>query len=107
METIQKEGGKRMNVPAYEQETTISFCRAEQTAKIWTSDTTVMTKLDKLVEKDPKNWTCRLQKDREGDVIAKEYIVQNKKLVSFRAERIMTEAQLEVIAKMQRAKFGQ
>ena len=43
----------------------------------------------------------------EGDVIAKEYIVQNKKLISFRTERVMTEAQLEVIAKMQRAKFGQ
>lgn len=96
-----------MNVPVMEQETTVNFGRAEKVARIWTSDTTVMTKLDKLVEKDPKNWVCRLQKDKEGDVIAKEYIVQNKKLVSFRAERVMTEAQLEVIAKMQRAKFGQ
>ena len=96
-----------MNVPVMEQETTVNFGRAEKVGRIWTSDTTVMTKLDKLVEKDPKNWVCRLQKDKEGDVIAKEYIVQNKKLVSFRAERVMTEAQLEVIAKMQRAKFGQ
>lgn len=96
-----------MNVPAIEQETTVNFGRAEQVARIWTSDTTVMTKLDKLVKRDPDNWSCNLQKDKDGDVIAKEYIVQNKKLVSFRAERVMTEAQLEVIAKMQRAKFGQ
>lgn len=95
-----------MNVSTLEQETTVNFSRTEKVAKIWTSDTTVMTKLDKLVEKDPKNWACRLQKDKDGDVVAKEYIVQNKKLISFRAERIMTEAQLEVIEKMQRAKFG-
>lgn len=95
-----------MNVPTIEQETTVNFGRAEKVARIWTSDTNVMTKLDKLVEKDSKNWVCRLQKDKDGDVIAKEYIVQNKKLVSFRAERVMTEAQLEVIEKMHRAKFG-
>lgn len=96
-----------MNVPVLEQETTVNFGRAEKVARIWTSDTTVMTKLDKLVERDPKNWECKLQKDKDGDVIAKEYIVQNKKLVSFRAERILSEAQKEVLANLQRTKFGQ
>jgi len=85
-----------MNVPTYEQETTVSFCRAEQTAKIWTSDTTVMTKLDKLVNRDPENWSCTLQKDKEGDVIAKEYIVQKKKLISFRSEVKLTDEQREM-----------
>ena len=84
-----------MNVPVLEQETTISFSRAEKVARIWTSDTTVMTKLDKLVERDPKNWKCNLQKDKDGDVIAKDYLVQEKRLIAFRAERVLTEEQKE------------
>lgn len=74
-----------MNVSIAEQETTVSFSRDEKTVKIWTSDSTMMTKLDKLVERDPKNWSSNEQKDKDGDVIAKEYLVQDKKLVSFRA----------------------
>lgn len=85
-----------MNVPAIEQETTVNFGRAEQVARIWTSDTTVMTKLDKLVKRDPDNWSCNLQKDKDGDVIAKEYVVQKKKLISFRAEIKLTEEQKEI-----------
>lgn len=96
-----------MNVSVLEQETTVNFGRADKVARIWTSDTTVMRKLDKLVEKDPKNWKCKSQKDKDGDVISKEYIVQNKKLVSFRAERILSEAQKEVLANLQRTKFSQ
>lgn len=84
-----------MNVPVYEQETTISFSRAEKVARIWTSDTTIMTKLDKLVERDPKNWECKLQKDKDGDVIAKDYMVRDKRLISFRTEKIISEEQKE------------
>lgn len=96
-----------MNISTLEQETTVSFARCEKIAKIWTSDTTVMTKLDKLVARDPENWQSKEQKDRDGDIIAKEYIVQKKKLISFRAERILSDAQKEVLANMQRTKFGQ
>ena len=37
----------RKSVPVYEQETHISYMRDEQFAKVYTSDTTQMTKFDK------------------------------------------------------------
>lgn len=40
------------NVPLYEQETTILFLRDEKTAQIYTSDTTQMTRLDKLCDEE-------------------------------------------------------
>lgn len=86
-----------MYVPINEQETTISFSRTEESAKIWTSDSTVMTKLDKLVERDSDNWSCEEQKDKDGDIIAKVYFVQKKKLIAFRADRVLTEEQKEVL----------
>ena len=36
-----------MSIPVNEQETTVSFCRSDNYAVIYTSDSTVMTKLDK------------------------------------------------------------
>lgn len=39
-----------MSISLMEQETTINFSRDERYAFIWTSDSTVMTKLDKRVE---------------------------------------------------------
>lgn len=43
-----------MGIPVTEQETTVSFSRDSDTASVWTSDSTVMTKLDKLVESNPE-----------------------------------------------------
>ena len=44
---------KRKSVPVYEQETHISYMRDEQIAKVYTSDTTQMTRYDKLVKQFP------------------------------------------------------
>lgn len=38
-----------MGLPIYEQETNINFMRDEDTATVYTSDSTTMTKLDKLI----------------------------------------------------------
>lgn len=95
-----------MHVSLDEQETTISFTRSEESAKIWTSDSTVMTKLDKLVERDPENWSFTEQKDKDGDVVAKVYLVKKKKLISFRTDKVLTEEQKEVLRQSALANFG-
>jgi hypothetical protein len=76
-----------MGVPVNEQETTITFSRDSDKAVIWTSDTTVMTKLDKFSEsKDSPDWKCtHVSKIMGTDEIAdKEYEVK-KRLISFRS----------------------
>ena len=47
-----------MSVSLYEQETTISFRRVDDFATVWTSDTTVMTKLDRMCRESPENYKC-------------------------------------------------
>lgn len=95
-----------MNVSILEQETTISFARNEEFAKIWTSDSTIMTKLDKLVIRDPKNWQCEIQKDKDGDIVAKVYTVQKKKLISFRAEQILSEEEKQRRTELLKSKLS-
>lgn len=95
-----------MNIPINEQETTISFARNEDSVKIWTSDSTMMTKLDKLVERDSENWSSTEQKDSEGDVIAKVYSVHKKKLIAFRADKVLTEEQKEALRRSALSNFG-
>lgn len=46
----------RKSVPVYEQETHISYMRDEQFAKVYTSDTTQMTKFDKRCKDFPDMW---------------------------------------------------
>ena len=74
-----------------EQETTIQFSRKGDKAVVWTSDSTVMTKLDKLVQKS-KQWKCVEEQCLHGDdrVIAKRYEV-NKRLISFRSDIVARE----------------
>lgn len=45
-------------IPVNEQETTIQFNRDESIVNIWTSDSTVMTKLDKLANDSESPWEC-------------------------------------------------
>lgn len=86
-----------MNVPIYEQETVIQISRDNDTMSIWTSDTTMMTKLDKLCEKSNR-WTCTSVEKIEGDVANKEYTA-DKTLLSLlpdkRKVKPLTEAQKE------------
>ena len=71
-----------------EQETTTSFSRADAGAKIWTSDRTMITKLDKLVAKS-ENYSSKDQKDKDGNLLAKEYFITDKSLISFRSNKII------------------
>ena len=67
-----------MSVAVEEQETVVQLSRDCCTMQIWTSDTTCMTKLDKIY---PSVSTY----DAEGKVTAKTYAV-NKKLLTFRSD---------------------
>ena len=79
---------KRGSVPIYEQETTISYARDEKGAFIWTSDSTVMTKLDRLCRESPDNYTCtETAKDQDGCQVSKSYYIKDKRLLSFRSSR--------------------
>lgn len=93
-----------MGIPVTEQETTVSFNRGSDTASIWTSDSTVMTKLDKLVESSPECWQLTRTDTVGKDLVGKEYTAK-KRLISFRSkftERVMTEAQRQASAERMR-----
>ena len=82
-------------IPVNEQETTIQFDRDGDMARIWTSDTTVMTKLDKLV-KTSDLWECTdaVTETDSLRVVAKEYRCP-KRLVSFRSGKTSAKSDLE------------
>lgn len=69
-----------MAIPVVEQETVVQYNRDGETATIYTTDTTQMTKLDKIYprHKEHKNG---------GEVVAVEYVV-DKGLVSYRSKRM-------------------
>ena len=62
-----------MQIPQSEQETTINIDRNGTFAEIYTSDTTKMTKLDKLVEANPNEWKLVRTETCDGDLVAKCY----------------------------------
>lgn len=97
-----------MGLALSEQETVIRIGREEQEAVVYTSDTTMMTRLDKLA--DPENekaplWKLKeVHRSRSGEVVAKTYTT-NKRLVSFRAgivTRDLTEEQKAELAERMR-----
>ena len=88
-----------MSVPVFEQETTINFSRDMETATVWTSDKTVMTKFDNLCIKNPNEYKCiEVGKSQaDGEVLSKTYEMP-KKFLSFRTckrNRKLTEQQRE------------
>lgn len=81
-----------MRVAYEEQETIINFPRNSSKAIVWTSDTTVMTKLDRLCEKSDAYKLVDVGKALlGGEVLSKEYEVADKSLVSFRSKKIERE----------------
>ena len=78
-------------VPPEEQETTISFSRSETDCIIWTSDTTTMTKLDKLCESAPDNYKVVSIGKIDGKTVNKKYLLKDKTLLSFRTGKIKRE----------------
>ena len=82
-----------MRVAHEEQETVINFPRREKFATVWTSDTTIMTKLDGLCEKSDQYTLVETGKSiLGGEIISKTYRVEDKTLISFRAKKMEREA---------------
>lgn len=69
-------------VAVAEQETSILFMRDEDFATIYTSDTTQMTRLDKLCRTSPDMYSLIANTGR-----GKTYRVEDKGLISFRAKK--------------------
>ena len=65
-----------------EQEVCINFMRDEKFATIYTSDTTYMTKLDRLCKTSPEMYSLIADTGR-----GKTYRLEDKSLISFRAKK--------------------
>lgn len=96
-----------MGVPCAEQETNITYSRTDDIAEIYTSDSTVMTRLDKLVESDaaPEWKLVDTINDQYGNLVAKRYKT-NKRLISFRSAvvtHVMTEEERKAAGERLRA----
>lgn len=77
---IAKQSNQSLSVA--EQETSIIFMRDEPFAKIYTSDSTQITRLDKLCKSSPDMYKL----DYETSV-GKAYICTDKGLISFRSKK--------------------
>ena len=85
----------KKSVPVYEQETHISYMRDEEFAKVYTSDTTQMTKFDKRCKDFPDMWTCV-----SDDGYSKSYICKDKSMISARGQkRKISDKQKEAFSK--------
>lgn len=83
----------KKSVPIFEQETHISYMRDEKFAKVYTSDTTQMTKFDKRCRDFPDMWKCV-----SDDGYSKSYVCNDKSMISARGKkstRKMTDEQRE------------
>lgn len=86
---------KNMSVGIEEQETHISYMRDESFAKVYTSDSTQITRLDKLCKANPD-----MYKLIEDTGRGKNYMITDKGLITLRAKkREMTEEQKQNAAK--------
>lgn len=99
-----------MNIPVNEQETVVNFTRGSDEARIYTTDTTVLTKLHKFISRNSKDWKLvRQDRDSTGhDVIAETYSCP-KSLISFRTakqNRVLTDDQRrEMAERLKRARM--
>ena len=89
-------------VPISEQETVIQFNREDKGCRIWTSDSTMITKLDKRCKLAPDYYTMtKLTRTQDGEVAGKYYEIKDKSLLSFRTlkvERVMSDEQKKAAA---------
>lgn len=77
-----------MSVMIEEQETCINFMRGDDRAMIYTSDTTTMTKLNKLVELDGTEWKLESEaRLPSGELVGKTYS-RPVSFISFRSKRM-------------------
>lgn len=79
-----------MGISTDEQETVINFGRNDEMVTCWTSDSTWMTKMDKLIEKNPEEFKCTKEETIDGQVVQKRYEFP-KKYVSIRSKSVKRE----------------
>lgn len=80
-----------MGLPLEEQETHINFSRDGVKATVYTSDTTVMTKLNKLVKLQGTEWKLESEsKLKNGELVEKTYSCPVE-FISFRSKRTKRE----------------
>lgn len=91
-----------MGLSIDEQETCVNFMRGDDRARIYTSDTTIMTKLNKLVKLQDSEWELEsVARLESGEVVGKIYTCPVS-FVSFRSKRISrvyTEEQKKELSK--------
>lgn len=78
-----------MSLMIEEQETHVNFMRGDTRAKIYTSDSTMMTKLNKLLAVKNTEWKLEYEErlERTGELIGRCYSCP-KKFISFRTKRV-------------------
>ena len=83
-----------------EQETVIQFNRDSKECNIWTSDSTMITKLDKRCKTSPEYYTLTKEEhDQDGNIVGKFYKLTDKGLISLRStKRVLTEEQKQMAA---------
>lgn len=87
-------------IPVAEQETVIQFNRDGKKCTIWTSDSTMMTKLDKLCAKAPNYYKLvKETKSQDGDMAGRYYELSDKSRISFKSTKVTyTEEQKAAMA---------
>lgn len=85
-------------VSVEEQETTVQMSRTEDTAYVWTSDNTVVTKIRKLMVKAPDQWKLvKISTNADGTAVG--YFFEcPKKMIAFRTPRAYDEDDKAAIA---------
>lgn len=88
--------------PIEEQETVINYCRDNDVCTIYTSDSTVMTKLDKLADDaELPHWKIKqVHRLQNGELVGKTYET-HKRLISFRTDictRKLTKEQKQILS---------
>lgn len=79
-----------MRTPLCEQETIVRIARDEENAIVYTSDTTMMTRLDKLVETSGEWFVTKVRNFKDGTIADKTYECP-KRLISFRKNTMRME----------------
>ena len=74
----------------YEQEVTIGFNAAGDTAELYTADPVWMRKLDKLVEQNPEQFRSERSETYKEEVVAKRYSFP-KRFITIRSKDVKRE----------------
>ena len=75
-------------VSADEQETTINYGRTDKEAEDYTSDNTVLTKINNMFNSDDCEWKLKdVVKDQDGNIVGVFFVIP-KKLISLRAKTV-------------------